>query len=227
MTGESDNSGPRAAEIRTPAALMTASRAGPATQSPIAPLLLWVVMQLFALVVGAMNIPLSARPLPTQQLAIHELIVVQLGAAALLFPFLLRDGLTAMLVIGAGVAFTFLAGYVSVTPLAQTMPAAAYVACVLAGLTGWRAVLSGARRQMLGVAAAAAVSLGGGVLWYLHAEASSASVDWSRAAFFGPIPGAIAQIESPSPLLSWITPLVLGLAPLLFQAVGRQKAVPS
>src|SRR5687768_1538465 len=73
----------------------------------------WLAAQVAALVLGATGVELSARwPRPAHALALHEMLVMQVGVASLLFPWLMRGGgirATAM-VITTSWPFVVLAG---------------------------------------------------------------------------------------------------------------------
>ncbi|MGB7156423.1 MAG: hypothetical protein WBD40_00065 [Tepidisphaeraceae bacterium] len=186
----------------------------PAHRSPAAPLFLWLVIQLIALALAALRVPLSARfPLPGEQFAIHIMIVVQVTAAALLFPLLLRDATTTLMVILTTVPFLQLAAYLSSVSLSRAGLAGGYVACWIATLALSRAMLRTRQAEMLGVALALAWSVGGAVIWYVNAESREpARIDWSHNGLFGPILGGIAQIAAPTAVAGpWIVAIALSL----------------
>src|SRR5438128_918536 len=64
----------------------------PPRSAVTAPLSVWLVAQLIALTFAALRVPLSAHFIaPGEALAMDEMLVVQFGVSAMLFPFLLRD----------------------------------------------------------------------------------------------------------------------------------------
>lgn len=190
----------------------------PPPRSPAAPLFCWLVVQFLALSLGALRIPLSARfPPPGEQFAIHIVLVAQVVASALLFPLIMRDVKTSVMVILTTVPFVQLASYLSAIDAARAALAAAYVATWLAVLAAWRPLLRTRGDQMRGVACAVALSLGAAIIWYVRAETrASAPIDWSHDGLFGPVLGAIAQVEaSAARLTPWFittTLLILGAA---------------
>jgi hypothetical protein len=181
-------------------------------RSPAAPLFCWLVIQLVALSLAVFRVPLSARfPLPGEQFAIHIMLTVQIVASAMLFPFLLRDAATSAMVILTIVPFVQLAGYLSSTPVSRVALAALYVATWLATLLGWRVFFRSRPAVMFAVALAVAWSLGMAIVWYVLAESrAQAGMDWQTDARFGPILGAIAQVEAPNVLAEpWMGALIL------------------
>ena len=207
--------------VPAPAALARTDR------SPAAPLFCWLVIQLLALSLGALRVPLSARfPPPGEQFALHIVLATQVVASALLFPLLLRDVKTSAMVILTIAPFVQLASYLSIVGPARAALATAYVAAWLTTLALWRMILRGHRSRMLGVACALALSLGGAIVWYVRAESrGGAPIDWSRDGVFGPILGGIAQVEAGrAPSAAWIaiTLLLIGSAALQFALQNRE-----
>lgn len=212
-----------------PVPVPTPSAARPSLDcTPAAPLFVWLVIQLIALAVAVFRAPLSARfPPPGEQFAIHIMLIVQVVVSAMLFPFLMRDVKTSVMVILTIVPFVQLSSYLSTIPIARAALAAGYVATWLVTLALWRAILQPRRGEMLGVACALALSLGGAVMWYLRAESHPPRpIDWSRDGMFGPILGAIAQLHA-DPSASWVAAggllvlsAVIGIA-ARYRKVGR------
>ncbi|MDQ3439702.1 MAG: hypothetical protein M3478_05070 [Planctomycetota bacterium] len=177
----------------------------PTDRSPAAPLFLWLVLQLIALSLAVFRVPLSARfPLPGEQFALHIMLVVQIAGSALLFPFLLRDVKTSAMVILSIAPFVQLSSYLSSIPITRAALAALYIAVWLLTLAMWRVILGSRRSELLGVACATALSLGGAAIWYVRAEAREPTpIDWSQDGLLGPILGAISQLHA-APLSPWI-----------------------
>ena len=197
-----------------------------ADRSPAAPLFLWLIIQLATLAIAAARVPLSARfPPAGEQFAAYAMIVAQVVAVSLLFPFLLRDAATTLMVILTALPFLQLAAYLSSTPLVRAGLAAAYVAAWIITLALLRAGLRTRSAALLGVAIAVAWSVGGAIVWYASAESREASaIDWSRDGLFGPMLGGVAQIATPRPVAApWVTAIVLLIisAGLFFAQVRR------
>jgi hypothetical protein len=213
---------------------VTAAPADPAPpltpdhRSPAAPLFCWLVIQLLALSLGALRVPLAARlPPPGEQYALHTLLVVQVIAAAALFPLLMRDAASSAMAILSIAPFVQLAAYLSSVPLARAALAGLYVAIWLATLALCRSMLRGRRAEMLGVACAAALSIGGAIIWYAHTESRDvAPIDWSRDGLFGAVLGAVAQLEATRvPLSPWFLAIALLSISAALAVLARRREV--
>lgn len=137
------------------------------------PVLLWMLIQLAALVLAALRIPLAAKyPQPAESLAVHVLMAAQIGSSALLFPYLMRDWRTVLALMSTTWPFLAAAAALSAVEMTRTAVAAAYVSAWLLGLALWRVALDDDRpsRQMFGVAVAACLAMGGASLFYLRLE---------------------------------------------------------
>jgi hypothetical protein len=140
---------------------------GPAT----GPLLLWLLVQLAALLLASLRIALAAKyPQPAEALATHMMLAAQVAAASLLFPYLMRDWTTATAVIATAWPFAATASVLSAVPLAATAAGEAYVTVWLVTLALWSAALRTPRSKLYGLAVAAILSIGGAALWYLARE---------------------------------------------------------
>src|SRR5215211_6686279 len=93
----------------------TAPTTLPRERSPsTAPLLLWLLIQLGAILLAVLRVPLAAAYRePAEQLAPYLLFAVQVVAAGMLFPFLLRDWRTAVQVIATAIPFQLAAVYLA------------------------------------------------------------------------------------------------------------------
>src|SRR4051812_545277 len=136
---------------------------GPATTGP---LLLWLLIQLFALIVATARVPLAAGyPQPAEFLAPHVMVVVQTIAAALLFPYLLSGWSVAIVVIATTWPFVILSGLLSPVPGEGLVSTAGFV-------SGWLLTLASLNRALphrarpFGVAAAPLLAAGGVVGFY-------------------------------------------------------------
>ena len=171
-------------------------------RSPFPPLFLWLLLQLIALAISAARVPFYATksfPRPAELLALPLMLIVQVIASALLFPFLLRDVRAAVMVMAAGFPLTLIAGFLTATADMRAIAASAfYVSAWLAGLAAWRGALTSARAAAIGVAAATFIALGGPLFWYLRAEYGGQNMilDWAQAGFWGPIMGALAIFKA-------------------------------
>ena len=194
-------------------------------KSPAAPLFVWLVLQLIALSLAVFRVPLSARfPPPGEQFAIHIMLVTQITASAMLFPFLLRDVKTSAMVILSIAPFLQLSSYLSSVPIARAAMAAAYVAAWLLVLAMWRLILVSRSSQFVGEACATALALGGAVIWYVGSEARDPREIEPPDALFGPIVGALAQLHE-AHVGSAIPPLALLLVSGVALFLARKRRV--
>ena len=165
--------------------------ARPRAKSPVAPLFVWLLLQFLALGLSAGRIPfyaIKSFPQPAELLAMPLMLGVQIGASAILFPFLLRDARAVGLVIAASWPFTVLAGILTGLPL--TWPALAsliFITIWLAGLALWSKPLRSPRAQAVGTSVATLFAFGGPVITYLGLEYGASST----AGIDGPISAAI------------------------------------
>ena len=172
----------------------TAPKSGDPQRAPLpstAPLALWLVLQLgvFALVVC--QIPLAAQYAePAETLAAHLLLGAQVVAAALLFPFLLRDARTAVQIIAAAWPFQLAAGYLAGMSLGAIVWPAVLVTAWLATLALSAPLLRSPRGAAAGTTLAVVLTVGLAALRYLRVE------------FGGGGAGPLAALEDVSPLLS-------------------------
>ena len=198
----------------------------PANRSPAAPLFCWLVIQLIALSLGVFRVPLAASWAPPgEQFAIHVVLVTQIVASALLFPFLLRNATTSAMAILSIAPFVQLSAFLSGTPMSRAALATLYVAIWLVTLAVWRGIMQSRCGEMLAVACALAMSVGGAVIWYVRAESREPGpTDGSRDGLFGPILGVIAQLHESS-TSSWIAALVLLLASAALFLAARKREV--
>jgi hypothetical protein len=173
--------------------------AGRPAPAILAPLALWLAVQMAALLIAASRIPLSARyPSPEESLAVHVLLVVQIAASALLFPLLFRGVGGAIIVIATTIPFIQLAAFLATqTDNRRLALAALYVILWLIGLWFLNRACRTAKSRMHGIGLATLLSLGGATLAYLRREyaAPATTFDWSRHAFLGPITGCMAIVE--------------------------------
>jgi hypothetical protein len=195
-------------------------------RSPAGPLFIWLIIQLLALSLGVCRVPLAARVVQPEQFALHAMLVTQVIASAMLFPFILRDVTTSAMAILAIAPFVQLASYLSEIPLRSAALAGAYVAMWMLALSMWKSILRTPRSEMLAVACATAITIGGAIVWYVRAEEiESGQIAWSMDALLGPILGVIAQLHAPTnaALIAWSWPIVI----LVTCALARVTTRPS
>jgi hypothetical protein len=200
---------------------------GPAT----GPVLLWLLVQLAALLLASLRIPLAAKyPQPAEALATPVMLAAQVAAASLLFPYLMRDWRTATAVIASAWPFAAVASVLSAAPLRATVAGEAYVTSWLVALALWSAVLRTARLKLYGLAVAATLSVGGAALWYLAHEFSpgpAGAVGGSGDRLLGASP-LVASLRHLAPWRPhWaekLIPTALAAAALLVLLARRRRA---
>src|SRR5688572_22150853 len=80
-------------------------------------MLVWLTIQLAALAVGAAGVPLSADDVkPPEVLSLEVMLVTQIGAAALLWPWAFRETRIAIAVMATALPFTQAAAFLSAAP---------------------------------------------------------------------------------------------------------------
>jgi hypothetical protein len=165
-------------------------------RQPFGPLILWMLIQLAALSLSAGQVPFAAIksfPKPAELIATQVMLTVQIGGSALLFPYLMRDLVSTILIIAASWPMTALAECLGSQTQRQVMGLTAlYVTAWLAGLGFWRIALRSARAKAIGISAASLVTIGGMVLAYLRSEYSLATAPKLAALTgYSPILGSI------------------------------------
>jgi hypothetical protein len=208
-----------------------------AARAPIhaAPLFAWLALQMLALLAGGFRVPLSARfPAPEEQMALHEMLVVQVVGSALLFPTLFPTLATGILAVAAVPVMTLLAAILaSRAPDRTLLAVAVYTSLWVAGLAVWAQLLRTTRAKLGGVAVATLLALGGGMLAYLNREfgAPTEPFDWSARGWLGPLVAGMSLLESGAGtgtawafLGSFLAAAVLGVAVCWWRGRGKPPA---
>jgi len=164
---------------------------------PTGPLFVWLLVQIGALALAAGRVPLAARyPSTGERYALYLLLGAQVGFAALLFSWLLRDLYAAVLAIASCWPALALAVMLSALKPGALLIAGGFVTLWLAVLTAWRFALRSERWQLIATAVASTWAIGGPVVWYMRAEFNSPmQTSPNPGPFFGPLTGALAQID--------------------------------
>jgi hypothetical protein len=146
-------------------------------------------------------------------LAAHVMVVSQVVAAALLFPYLMRSWAAAVAVVAGAWPFDAAAGVFSAAPAGHVVWAAAYVTAWLLVLAIWNRALPEQGRG-LAVAVAALLAIGGCVVFYLRLEFGLGDIAAADGWAIAPAVPALAalrplvrQIEP----IDWILPATAGL----------------
>jgi hypothetical protein len=184
------------------------------------------VIQLTALLLGAARVPLWAHfPKPGEQFGAHEMLVAQIVASGMLFPYLLRDWRARLVIIATALPFLELAGFLSGLPFARVTLAWVYLGFWILSLGFWRSAQP-IRSASIGVAIANALSLGGALLWYLRAEFADerAVTPWPADGRLGPIMGGLQQLRSDSPsIATWLPMICLVIISILAARIWRRE----
>jgi hypothetical protein len=195
-------------------------------------LALWMALQLLALGLAAGRVPLSGRfPQPIERQAAAEMVVMQVCAAAYLFPSLFRDAFRWVLAVAGIWPMLKLASLLGGEPAVNVYAAATYVTVWLGTLAIWRSILRTDGERMIAVAVASLWACGGPVLLYIRTEFGGVSGLWPGdghatvwAAVAGPVWGGLARLWTGG-LLRW-SDLPLGVllgGGLLAAAIQKLK----
>jgi hypothetical protein len=188
--------------------------AGARSSSPIAPLIVWLVLQGAALALAAARIPLSAHyPQAGERLAIDLVLAAQIGGSAALFPLLMRDRRTAVVTICSAWPFVAFAAVLSALPPGRSAIIAAFVTAWLVVLALWNAGLHSLKWRLVASAVAVVASVGGALLWYLRVEFDAAGGGGPPAdGRYGPLLAAISVARGDRrPINDWLPLLIAAL----------------
>lgn len=187
--------------------------------------LVWLLLNMLALLVTGLRIPFSARFIsPEEQMALHEIFFLQMVASAMLFPFLFRTFATTVVILAVTPLCVQLAGVLAAqSEFWPLVCDCAYPTLWLAGLAVWAYVLRGKKARMYGVALALLWVVGGGMMAYSNREFldPTQSFDWKHHPALGPLVAGFALLEAgPKAGTIWV-----GLGSFLFLSllagVGR------
>ena len=163
---------------------------------PSGPLLVWLLVQIGALGIAAGRIPLAARyPETGERLALDLLLGFQVGFSSLLFTWLTRDLNSTVMCIVSCWPMLALAVMLSALPPTALPVTGGFVTLWFATLAIWRMAFRTDSARAIATSIAASWVIGGPVLWYLRGEFNSQS-EVFPAPLYGPLTGALAQIQS-------------------------------
>jgi hypothetical protein len=174
-----------------------------------------MLVQLASLALSASQARLSDDyPRPATTVALQQMVSVQIAAAALLSPWLLRSWPALLVALAGTLPFVQLASFLSATAMRYALWVMACVALWLLVLCTINLLIRGGRWRMICSALALLWALGGPLLIYLRLEfTSSAPISSGPMASLqgGPIISAI-WLSSRQPSLAVLAPLlVVGL----------------
>lgn len=182
------------------------------------PILLASIVQLLALAIAALRVPLSdGYAEPAEDLAAGVMVTVQMVMIAAVFPFLLQGMRRTLVMLGLPWPYLLLAGFLATTPWRSLLWAEVLVNGWTVTLAVWRGILPRPRQQAVAVAAALLLTLGAAALRYLAAEyqpqvtSGASSGVWLA---FSPLLGNLEQLRQDGPHL----PPFLAIVALLLMA---------
>jgi hypothetical protein len=169
---------------------------------------------LLLLLIPVTQTPLTDQfPRPPERQALYVMTAAQLALSALLFPLLLRPA-SIPAVIASAWPMLLLSGVLASAPIARIALAATYISAWLVTLAIWNTLLKSTRAQLIGVAAASALVLGGPLFLYLRAEFAAPAESQVPV---DPIACVFSLIDGSSPPLTpWQSTLALALAAVFF-----------
>lgn len=159
-------------------------------------LVIWLSLQLFALVLSAGRVMLWSRsPRPSEQLALAVMLIAQIVAGALLLP-LLRGRRTFLILMATGWPMAQLAGFLADAPLYRLAAGEVYVSVWLVVVHLWSRLIASPPGRLYASSIGVLLCLGGPVLCYLSVDFAEEAphVVSLPAGAFGPTMGAISQI---------------------------------
>jgi hypothetical protein len=188
------------------------------------PLLLWFVVQLAALLLSALRVPLAAQfPQPAEFEAVRVLLAMQFAWVAIIFPMLLINWRMTVLAVASAWVMLALAAGLSALTLTLVLPAAGYLSAWMIVLWTLRAALVGAGQQMFAAAVMATYFIGGALLWYVQSDFGATPPSLASVAN-GPLLMVIASPQHP-PAIGWILVAVMEAAVLITLVLFRRNSV--
>lgn len=181
--------------------------------SPL-PLILWLLIQLLALLLPVLHIPLSDQfPRPIEKVAIEEMLAIQLILSSLLLPLLFRTWRTSLILIASTWPFLQLTAVLSSTPAANALQAGLYLSGWMALLAIWANLLRSDRSCLIASVLFTALVLGDALQGYLRVE-FALDPTGSRGVstlFPGVLRGGFSLLHTPTfSLTAWL-PLSIAL----------------
>jgi len=170
-----------------------------------AAMLTWLGVQLAALGLCSMRIPLWAKSSrATEQLSLIVMLATQTAVASLLFPILLQNIRSTIIAIAVACPMAELASFLADISVRQFAVCEIYVSIWLVTLYLWARVLRNSSNQLVGTAIAAMISLGGPPLWYLRVEFGETGGTSPPIGAYGPVAGIISlMLPSERTTMAW------------------------
>jgi hypothetical protein len=188
---------------------------------------LWFLPQLIILLATLFHVPLWLNlPIRMDDLVLPALLCVQILAAAMLFPVLLKDwGSTAAMIVVAWPLVQW-GAFVSAVPAGQWVSGGAYLSLFLLVLGTWNRVLRSEAMRFTAAALVTAVTAGGALLAYLEAEFSgraASSIDLGHRAAWSPLLGILSQLQAAPSHWVWIPLGIAFIVALLVLVAGHYR----
>ncbi len=143
--------------------------------------IVWVAVQLVALLLAGMNVSLWARgSLPGNRFAISFMLVAQVAMSSLLFPWLLSSTRAGVVMVSVAVAFVGVAGLVEGAGLPKIVEAGLGVAIWLVALRLWSERLKHRTARLLGVLGASWLAIGSATFAYFWLEFREGTLPHTR-----------------------------------------------
>jgi hypothetical protein len=154
---------------------------------------LWLVLQVGALTIAALRIPLSAdHPRPAESIALQLLLITQICASSVFGPILFRGWPTLFTLMVVSYPFCFLAGFLSFAPVVVTVKACVYLTVWLLTIGPLQIAFRGTVHQYTVAAISVAWALLGPLLMYLKLEFGEGYGATSDLAWAGPVMGVMS-----------------------------------
>ena len=187
-------------------------------------LLIWLALQLLVLLLPALQVPLADEfPRPAEKLAIEEMVVAQIALSALLFPLLLRDFASGIVIAASTWPFLLLAGLLSSTSSHRLLEVGTFISLWITALgllrtesMKWNAWTS---------AIVSTIAIGGAIAAYLRAEFATGAID---GLLFGPLIGALDVLhKSDDRWKGWMLLSIFLIVAAVFRIVSHRLRTAS
>jgi|GEM_PF-1321957 len=182
-------------------------------------LVLWLLSQLGALALSAGGVRFWARmPQPTTSLAVHEMLVVQVAAAALLFPLLFARRRNTLIAAASIWPMLLLAKMLGDEPTHAVAASGAFVTLWMLALAMLAQIPRSDRARRVAATINLLWTFGGPLLIYLHAEYGSGQAIYPRESIeiwsiiAGPIWAALSHLQNPL-VLQWFDAIPAAIVP--------------
>jgi hypothetical protein len=182
------------------------------SKSAAAAMIAWLGGQLMAIVLCSEHFMFWSRsPRAVEQFALIAMVATQIAIASLLFPLLLHTMRSTAIVFCSAWVMSQLASILADAETSRWGLGEFYVSAWLAALYLWTRIAKTDQAKLFSTAIAGMLTLGGPLLWYLHADFASTNDGNSTLPFslFGPLSGAISQIISGPAIAPWIWPALI------------------